>query len=1179
MSSKKLRSLFVLSLSMSLSLVACSKQSQTASPSSSSYERKLPATAFASKETTDTVAAVKAAIEGTAPAPDNLKITGKARIGVLYYTDRPAHREAVLNWFKSNQGDVTFESQKFGYLEASLDWDHLGQLIATSGQMGLADPSMYKLELDSVSVNGKNNNTPPQPDAIPGAEAQDLNAENSSYFGPVHSSGYGAHVDEFRTNAARDLGMNASDLNGKGSLIAVFDGGIDLSRTDVYGNRIRDFFVGEDESYITAEQGLADFMKAEGATATPKGLEDVATEASLRFVTLKEAPIPFDLNGAGTMNPSISVAVYNKNGHSEARFRPAKGLNFGDAVLDFGDAHKAGVPSTINLYTGRYYTRTAPASPSAVAVKFKTDAASHILIAFVGVAPGADHGMSNLHMAGGDFTDGAGKVKYQGVATGAEFIGAQPWKIAEEDYGATWLSLARTITQSAEAGADILDLDIYTPGTRGGMDFLSRLLCRVTDKTSTVPVVAAHNYGPLPDTIQSLAQSPCVLGIGASHSMASLKYGRNDGAIDPALTTDDAVQTASYSGRGFGMNGMFKPDVISPAYGYTAYGQHFIRFGGTSGATPTTAGMIALLKQAARAKGVELNFEQVKFLLQGSSHAVDPAHVRDGYGFSDLAAAWELFKKYNDGKSFNLNPFRLEGQVRIAFDGRPTQQNFALNLTRASIPASANTLGSEDSAQAMRFSVDYAGASVNAPHWLKFFDPAQGKQQEVLDWDAPMNGESQPLNFVISLSDADWAALPIGDHVAVIKGVRKSIANGRNIDFIQPVTFTKAAVVDETNLTINPLYSDEFQIFDIATRPGEHLIIQGTPQCSGSPAASSIAGQNASAPFFLIDNEASYEHSSEVMSTYSAMSLDPGAISVVAKKNVVHLAVVRYRLFNCDGPMTGSIMVRRLGFDFNLASNGFTQSTTALKASASATFKLSAEALSSAELSRGVTWSIKKDTETLVLRNVTQGPVQFTLPKGIQSVRVIAKDPTKFAGILVEEKASAPTPSASSAPSPSPSSSPSSTPSPAPIPSQEVTQAAISSGQYTGGFEAAPTLALASPTAGDTVRYVPDAGEGKAATTVTIELVVSRPDSISVEMAASAPLTTWIQGTSNTVALQVTSSLSRPETLKDFAPSSWTYGLRIPFSIHETQPNSTDTDVYVDQTLWSTTGELSLPLE
>jgi hypothetical protein len=105
MSSKKLRSLFVLTLSMSLSLVACSKQSQTASPSAS-YERKLPATAFASQETMDTVAAVKAAIEGTAPAPDNLKITGKPRIGVLYYTDRPAHREAVLNWFKNNQGWV-----------------------------------------------------------------------------------------------------------------------------------------------------------------------------------------------------------------------------------------------------------------------------------------------------------------------------------------------------------------------------------------------------------------------------------------------------------------------------------------------------------------------------------------------------------------------------------------------------------------------------------------------------------------------------------------------------------------------------------------------------------------------------------------------------------------------------------------------------------------------------------------------------------------------------------------------------------------------------------------------------------------------------------------------------------------------------------------------------------------
>jgi hypothetical protein len=1126
-------------------------------PSISASERKAKPQ-LTSAATQTTVAEVNSG---------KIKITGKARIGILYYTDRPAHRDATLKWFKDNQGEVTFENQKYGYLEASIDWAHLGKLIATAGNLGLDEASLMKLELDSISAeDDTGSTTPANANANPCANGASSKANvpgdpagtNSYFIGPVHSAGYGAHVDEFRAKAASDLGLSPADLNGKGTVIAVFDGGIDLSRTDVYGDRIRDFVVGEDASYLTAEQTLADFMKAEKATVVPKGLEDLETEPTLRFTTLDESPLKADLNGSGTKDDSIAVAVYMKDGHPEARFRPFAQGAFGDAVADLGLAHQKKTTETINLYTGNAYSRSGASSPSpsAVAVKFKTDSSDKIQVAFIGVYPGADHGIANLHMAGGDFVDGAGKIKYQGVATGAEFIGAQPWKIGQIDYGTPWLSLARTIMQSADAGADVLDLDIYTPGIRGGNDLLSNLLCRVTSQTHAVPVVAAHNYGPLPDTIQSLAQSPCVLGIGASHSAAAFKYGRADGAISPNLTQEDQVQTASYSGRGFGMNGMLKPDIISPAYGYTAYGEHFTRFAGTSGATPTTAGMIAIFKQAARKKGVELGFDQMKFLLQASSTAVDPAQARDGYGFTNLAAAWELFKQSLDqsagGTTTRITPFQLTGQTRISFDGRPTEQSFSANITRVPLP------GGEDTAAPMKFWVEYGGASayLNSQaesHWLKFYDTSSGKLSDTMDWEAPMNGESQAIKFVIDLPDEAWNALPPGDHIAIIKGVRKSLATGRNVDFMQPVTFTKVDVVDETTYTIHPLYAEQYQIFNIATLPGEKLLVQARPECNGTQVSLNIRGDNAAAPFLVIDNEARYDHASNVMNTYEPLSLDPGSFSITAAKKVVRIGVIRYRLDKCDGPMSGTLTVRRLGFDVQTATPSLTRTADTEKADVTATIQLKAEPLAEQDLDRDLTWTLKKGDSTLILRKVTTEETTFTLPKGVTSVKVSPKDSgSRFVGFLTSQKLDEKDKSLA------------------------LDESLVTSGAYQGGFKPDGILQLASPSEGEVVRYSPGTTESKAKAPVIIEVIVNLPDAIDVTMDKVAPITNWPKDGEQTAQLHIKAPLARPDSLKDFAPSDWTTTVRIPLSIHESSAHSTRTAQYLDQTLW--TGNVDVAL-
>ena len=356
----------------------------------------------------------------------------------------------------------------------------------------------------------------------------------STLFGAVHSAGYGAKVSEFRDAVASELGKSHDDIAGQGIQVAVFDGGIDLSRTDVYQNRISDFLVGDDAIYQPA-------TRTAPLTPSLAGLEDIeadaAVAATLRFASLSEADESYDLNGSGSATDVLDVAVYVRNGHPEARFRVSASQPFGDAVQDFGEAQKAKLPALINLWTGKYYNRTGLApSTSAAGVKFRLEADGSESIAFVGEAVFGEHGISNLHMVGGNLSDASGNVHWQGAAPGVGFIALKTWK-NQDEYGSRWIPLARNILQAVDAGADVLDIDIWAPGVRNGNDLLSTLLCRITDVTDVVPVIASHNYGPLPNTVQSMSQGRCALGIGASNTIASLKQAYHQLSIDPKLAS------------------------------------------------------------------------------------------------------------------------------------------------------------------------------------------------------------------------------------------------------------------------------------------------------------------------------------------------------------------------------------------------------------------------------------------------------------------------------------------------------------------------------------------------------------------------------------------------------------------------------------------------------------------
>jgi len=976
-----------------LLFVGCAKEAPKSTPESLVWldgnERKEVV-----KITPDTTKEkVKSIVDG------KFEVEGKARFAVLYYLDQPAHREALVDWLSTHHAEILFESKTFGYLDAEIEAGDLLSLIETQGKIGLDNRSIYKIEVDDLKVKEKKE----EGSKSSAKKSIALPAENTEYVGPVHSAGYGANVEKFKQDVASSLGIPVDQINGQGMKVAVYDGGMDLSRTDVFDERLKDFYIGEEKNWLTPKQTVEEYLKTAKLKNLPEELKTLEGNATVRFYTFNESSFSTDLNGDGQSKSEITVVVYESNKKNYARFKVHSKLTFGDEIEDFGVSLPVS-KKTINLYTGKYYVRDPlNPSPSAVGLKFKK-IESDLKIALVGIMTRSEHGIANLHMVGGNYSTEKNpytqkQVTYQGVAPKVNFLAMQTWSLNNSDYGSRWIPLARSIIQAAEAKADVIDLDIYTPGTINAYDILSGVLCRVTYLTDSIPVIAAHNYGPLPNTVQSLAQSPCALGIGASHSVGAVKYSRRMGSVDPKYSSDDQVITAHYSGRGFGMNGLLKPDIIAPAYAYTAYGSSFIRFGGTSGATPTTAGAIALLKQAAKLKNKTLNLSQVRFLLQASSSAVDPDHLRDGYGYLDLAAAWNLFLNIKD----TLEPLEMSGHKFLQFTGRPTVNNFAVTFSRL------NVRGGLRAPVPMKIWLEWVKKDSNSPvEFLKIFDRVNQKVSQSITWDAPMPGESESVYFNFELDKKTWDALPVGEHIVILKAVREQYSNlSRAADFSMPIVITKGVDVAEKKFETKPLYAEQFETFYFNSIPGDTFLISGFSKCLGTPLSTSPELGTHSALGLVIDHEESYPHSSDVMNGYGPLSLVEGPIRVKSNSHLLRIAVARRSDFNCMGAMSGELLVKRIGIgvqsDFITFKSNADESMTLL---GRANVELKSGDLNESNLSQGYSRSYTLRQPVIkVFKNITKGNSDVSFPAPLKLIRVYPYSGTSsLQGILYLEE-------------------------------------------------------------------------------------------------------------------------------------------------------------------------------
>jgi subtilisin family serine protease len=149
-------------------------------------------------------------------------------------------------------------------------------------------------------------------------------------------------------------------------------------------------------------------------------------------------------------------------------------------------------------------------------------------------------------------------------------------------------------------------------------------------------IQAGGNGGPGYGTITSPGAAPGVVTVGASTSThfayVSTKRGRPEFASGGGWTNDEVI---SWSLRGPTPLGYIKPDVVNVgAYGFTAapVALNYTLYGGTSYATPLTAGVAALVLQVL---GSDADPAQVKTILQSSAVMLRYDGASQGFGRVD----------------------------------------------------------------------------------------------------------------------------------------------------------------------------------------------------------------------------------------------------------------------------------------------------------------------------------------------------------------------------------------------------------------------------------------------------------------------------------------------------------------------------------------------------------------
>ena len=370
-------------------------------------------------------------------------------------------------------------------------------------------------------------------------------------------------------------------------------------------------------------------------TAPASGTYRIAIVDEAVFDSLNRAGIDKDLNRDGNPKGSSRLfAVLWNEASNDVWLDTDQDRDFRDekAFTDYATRPEFGVLGRDN-----------PATPIRESVSYavQIDRARKLVSLNFGVASHASL------VVGAAVASRGTSGRFDGVAPGAQLV-----NLAEG--GSAYGQTEAVIIAVKHPDVDVVFLEQSSLIARNYLLFDGRLVPtviygRLIAKYKKPIVIPTHNYAML-GAIDDYALAPGAISVGAHESKAN--FMANHGVR--VQNDDNLLITGGYGPMG---NGAAKPDIIAPS-NYVSTGRGFIEgtaipglmqlppgyniAGGTSTATPTTAGAVALLISAAKQRGVAYDAYRLRQALITSGRWI--AHLpsyKQGNGVVNIAGAWE----------------------------------------------------------------------------------------------------------------------------------------------------------------------------------------------------------------------------------------------------------------------------------------------------------------------------------------------------------------------------------------------------------------------------------------------------------------------------------------------------------------------------------------------------------